>query len=638
MSELIPISDDERISREAPTSNGPVVGQWYWLTVETPEWKRKNRKIAESQEYLVCAMQIGTNYVKVESPQGSSWRVHLANFWTELRHEPNADKVIRKFIGGHQERAQELLGEVKELTARLGMVAPTEAQAGQNALAVISGTTDIKAYGTALVLAKEKQLPELFKEIGEEHERLATWMKAPSLPMMAQLGLTKASVGDIDDRIFSINLYAGLTEQVEKCCNGKPAAATEKLHVMQRMLFMDEESLLDWKTGGMEFKNINEFDDFMCKPVNRDRILPHPRTLVAMRVRRTTKDRDSYGQLSIALLNFELAEADKCTFLYIRNGEQVWRLSCDMDFGELIFPDKTLYDPLEPKMVKGHTIRDIEFMSVHEWDERMARRKESEKKAKEWKKSNPGKSDWDSPHYRSSDWTTRELDEYKPLDHDNVYYDEAMAKIEKDIKKYNRVALIIQGLYDRSLVLHPHPPVKSWTAEGFDSAITLVNDSTTALNYGEPPDFEAYRSRINSTLKTGSIVVGQQDAWQAVEAVKENARMDADYRHKRSDYRPRRYKPYGDPGPADPGPVASYSKAGAVFKWAKARETNGGSWKLLPDQVTRTIRISPTKLLNVDAYQIGDFKQFFQDPRTRARYLQWAPLLLAAEDYKRTNS
>lgn len=43
------------------------------------------------------------------------------------------------------------------------------------------------------------------------------------------------------------------------------------------------------------------------------------------------------------------------------------------------------------------------------------------------------------------------------------------------------------------------------------------------------------------------------------------------------------------------------------------------------------------KLLNVSAYTPGDFKQFFADPRTRAEYLKWAPLLLAAEEFHAGN-
>ena len=39
----------------------------------------------------------------------------------------------------------------------------------------------------------------------------------------------------------------------------------------------------------------------------------------------------------------------------------------------------------------------------------------------------------------------------------------------------------------------------------------------------------------------------------------------------------------------------------------------------------------------MDAYKPGDYLQFFNDPRTRAKYLKWAPLLLEAEEYHAGN-
>jgi len=39
----------------------------------------------------------------------------------------------------------------------------------------------------------------------------------------------------------------------------------------------------------------------------------------------------------------------------------------------------------------------------------------------------------------------------------------------------------------------------------------------------------------------------------------------------------------------------------------------------------------------VSAYKPGDFRTFFADPRTRAEYLRWAPLLLEAEEYHAGN-
>lgn len=51
------------------------------------------------------------------------------------------------------------------------------------------------------------------------------------------------------------------------------------------------------------------------------------------------------------------------------------------------------------------------------------------------------------------------------------------------------------------------------------------------------------------------------------------------------------------------------------------------------DDVRDAIQVDAARLLNVSAYTPGDYRQFYDDPRTRADYLEWAPLLLAAEDW-----
>jgi hypothetical protein len=64
-----------------------------------------------------------------------------------------------------------------------------------------------------------------------------------------------------------------------------------------------------------------------------------------------------------------------------------------------------------------------------------------------------------------------------------------------------------------------------------------------------------------------------------------------------------------------------------VFTWG--RESN----RRRHPSVRQTLSVPAGALLNISAYRQGDFKQFFADPRTRAEYLKWAPLLLTAEDY-----
>lgn len=626
--------DDSSFAR-TERGGGPVLGEWYWVLNNTDY----NDKPAP--DWLGCAMHIGSNYVEIQSAPAdrggySHVRVHFDDFWTDLRHEPNAAEVIRQRVGHWQGETKRLMGDIEAVTRALGMtqhkaIGNESAGSASGALMVLSSQADPKHYANALTLAKEKTLPELFKALTAAHEGLAKWLKAPMLPMKAQVLDQRELIEDIDDRVFSVGLYAGLTEDAAQIADGPPADMLDKLHVMQRMAFMDEECLASYRTGGMEFKNIGAFDAWLAEPENRDRILPFPRTLVAMRVRRNVKERDWQGSIRTLRVHMEEAEQDKATFLYVRNGEQLWRIQTAIDFGALIFPDPSVFDPKEPKMMRMFAGSIRGFTSVAYFEQMVAENAAMKAKQKEWRATYKGKNaGWDMPYALRTPHD--DLKSYEPFDPSSVYYDDGAAEITKQVKEYNRVALIIQGLFDRSMTLHPHLPARTWTAEGFDAAVKLVYDGTSVLHYGEPPDFEAYRARCNATLREGSMTIGQDDAWARAEAVKECARMERDWRDK-GNYRPERFRPQGNPGPGYIARVAKWSRTGkATFEWR--RELRGrGTWgEVRP----ATITVPAAELFNVDAYTPGDFRQFFADPRTRAQYLKWAPMLIAAEEYHAT--
>jgi len=107
-------------------------------------------------------------------------------------------------------------------------------------------------------------------------------MIASSMPMKARLSPMKESVKQIDDRLFNIQLYAGLLDTIVTVSEGEPAAYGEKLRVMQRRLYMDEECLMSYESGGMELSDIGEFDRWIARPENRDRIMPFARCMVSM--------------------------------------------------------------------------------------------------------------------------------------------------------------------------------------------------------------------------------------------------------------------------------------------------------------------------------------------------------------------
>lgn len=622
-----------------------ALGQWYWVKT-VAKWGNEKSGVKEGDvyEWFGCAMQIGSNYVKIKSPAGSYTRVLLDDYWSMLRREENPEAVIAEQVEACQARSKALIAEIQALTQRLG-VAKSRAISGLgtvsggstgSALVTLSGQSDLHSYQHALVAAKEKTLPCLHEELKKANEQLVVWIKAPALALEASIVPMHETIQLINDRLFSFGLYAGLAESAIRCCDGATAGHDEPLHVMQRRCYMDEEALLSYEAGGMDFRGIGAFDVWISKPGNRDRILPFPRTLVAMRVRRTTKERETHGDPLAAFIKIDEEHADRWTFLYVRNGEQVWRIACEIDFGPMIFPDGQIHRDGEPLMVRMHANSVDKIITRAEYQQLLAAYREIEAKSKAWRKANPNEHTIRDPYmgflsdtaeipgfgsFRPYDW--------KPFDRSNVHYDEVMEVLTAKVKEYNRVAVIIQGLFDRSEILHPHPPVQTWRPESFSRSVKLVYDSTRALYDGEKPDFEAFRATLNASMGPGSVVVGQERYWMAREAERENARRDRTYRAGASSYRYEYYKPDGNPGPGRVATIEEWRPRArmAVFSW----DREARKWGRPP--ILQTLAVPAANMLNISAYKAGDFRQFFEDPRTREEYLKWAPLLLTAEDY-----
>jgi len=608
-------------TREEHEWEAPALGSWWW------------HKSEEYGEVLCCATEVGSNYVELKSVHGWYRRVHFDALDEQARPERDPSAYLRAQIERCRGNVHELLQEIQRITAQLGIV-PREAldaagDSGQ-ALAVMNGAPDVGAHKAALIKTKEKTLPDLFKQVEKQHEEMALWMKAELMPTQAQLGLMRGAIEQINDRIFTVELYAGLVESIEKIADGAPASDNDKIHLFQRRHYMDEECLVNYEAGGMKFRDIAEFDTWLLRPENRTRILPKPRSVVAFRVRRTERDDDDEDRASLwAFISFMLeAELDKQTFLYIRNGEQVFRLQTEIDFGPELFPD-TEHESLlngTAAWIDLHRASDPKPITQAQYeqalDDYQAKRDKHAKTLREWRKK--GKPD-------PQPWFYESRPHFEPLTRESVHYDDVMTKITKMTRDHNRVAVVLQGLLDRSPVFHPHPPWRLWTSEGFTRAIELVYDSSKALTVGDPPDFEAYRARLNASLGAGSITVGQEDAWLRAEGAKEEARRRRDWRSSGSYLRVTRYHPSGNPGPGLIAKVERVDRNGRChYTWTRSLKTDR-SWQ--HGSYPTTFACPSSSVLNVDAYRPGDFKIFYEDPRTRAAYLKWAPLLLAAEDY-----
>lgn len=343
-----------------------------------------------------------------------------------------------------------------------------------------------------------------------------------------------------------------------------------------------KECLTSYEVGGMDFDSIDDFDGWLCKPENLNRLLPFPRTLVAFRVRYATKDRGDFPtNIFEAFIRLKIEEANKLTFFYIRNGEQVYRLSTDLEFGDTIFPDRDEFPDGEKLYGEVGFHGEIKsFISEVEYEHKLQVYFEYLKELRKWKQERrqwiEDHPDEDIDFHNPLHWTNEPgryyhedpRRKYKPFDPYSVHYDDCMKKLQQEIQYYNRIVLIIQGLFDRSPILHPHPPVKTWDPQGMDQAIKLVYQDRGLYN-GEKPDFEAYWDELNKQLTLGSITIGQRDAWHKREIKRAEERDRSRWsEHKR--YSPR----WKDPGPGKLAKIEEWKPRArrAIFRWTRERE------------------------------------------------------------------
>lgn len=609
------------VADHSTTDDAVVIGQWYWIVDDD-----------DKKPWLACVTEIGSNYAQVTSVGGSYLRIHFDEFDDYVdRREMNPDEIIAANVAKHGVAVKKLMGEIKVLTARLGLTPAgeiPESTEQSNALVVAHGKKNINAHKKALIKAKEKTLPDLFEKVEEQHEQMATWMKAKLIPMEAETKILQYATKGIENQIFTVELYAGLCEDLVQIRDGEPASNNYKIRLFQRRHYMDEECLLEYKAGGMDFNGIEDFDRWLMKKPNRERILSFPKCAVAFQVRRERKEREANNLADfIQFRDFE--KYDEWTFLYIRNGDRYYRMDTGIDFDEKLFPDQERSELMKGQIYWQDWPSGI--VSEREYKDHIAEEEESqaawEERHAAWKKQSKARRD-----STSEPWNHKSHTEYTPLTPASVHYDDGMRELAKITRANNQVAIIMQGLLDRSAAFHPHPPWQLWTPEGFDSAIQLIFDDSRALVPGEAPDFEAYRDALNESIVKGTNTVGQQRFWERVEAEKENERQRADYRIKHTfDYR--YFCPQGNPGPGEIAAITAVNRnKKCSFRWM--RERLRSTWKHnYGDDIAVNFKCSAKRLLNVDAYTPGDYKQFYEDPRTRVDYLQWAPLLLAAEDW-----
>ena len=177
----------------------------------------------------------------------------------------------------------------------------------------------------------------------------------------------------IHSGLKTLELYTGKGVDVVTITDGEPADPDEPLHLFQRLLYMDEESLINVAQGGADFADFDEFIELVRSDESiLQRIAPMPRCVVAMQYRRHGKDYGGDDVRSVIINSMKNAENRKA-FLLVRNGQKLYAVFGSIEYMHRLFPTTDEFD--KPfRGYRGETIKptDLNYPDARSKADRLA--------------------------------------------------------------------------------------------------------------------------------------------------------------------------------------------------------------------------------------------------------------------------
>ena len=404
---------------------------------------------APSVGELVLVVDIATNRVEFASGK-SRWYEDLESF--------DRDYVLVTDGAGEREREISALLEAVRTAqaASTALSAEIAAQplldSGLDATNSIAISTEGATKARLRVADVRNQVARVRQSLSERKARLRALLDEQESAIEAHAKRLEGWLEKANDAIWAINLYLGRDETIVRLSDGAPAEPDEPIVVRQLVLYMDEETAIGAADGGIDATNLAAFDAWVCEPEHLGRVLPERRGVVAFKARRKTRD---YGD---SFRNAQMAQANQHTYFLIRNGDRLFRIDAAIEVADTLFPTALEFDRL-------FVAREYDF-DRGEYRERRLR---------------PGSADFMKAH-------------------------DAATGIERH---YMRVALMLQGLLDRTTVFQPlaDERVNILDPREHRDRVRFIHDAERALGDGRP-SFRDWLSAINSRLDVGHRVAG----------------------------------------------------------------------------------------------------------------------------------
>lgn len=398
-----------------------------------------------------------------------------------------------------------------------------------------------------------------------------------------QLRPLKAELARLEEISWTVDLYMGRDEEVTLLRDGEPAPADTPIVIRQTVLAADEEALLLIEEGGIDYRRMGAFIEWVASdPAHMSRVIPDQKGVVVVV---PTRQRRDYGD---GYHNVVADQTNKRAHWLLRNGDRLYLLVTDekMNVGDRLLPGRDEFSAIFTK---------------RSWN------------GEERVPLTPGSSEW--------------------LDAEKL-----AGAVQRH---YMRKMLVLQGLIDRSVVWRPlpAPQVNLLSVASQDLGyVRLVQEGDMALGDGRPR-FREWQRALTGRLRPGMRVVLSTmcDAWRAE---KIDERQWSRYGHRRVWPERASWPPEGEPLMIDKRSgrdlIVHYRRTDKVLKRDvpvphRPGYVYRGLWEVEPSvRATCAIRPGDDFVIPFDLATEEDLLYYLNSREDRRNYLEMVPVLRSA--------
>lgn len=279
------------------------------------------------------------NYWNVES------YVFESNSWKDFYNLSNSD--LKAYYTLNLQNFDELVESAKQVME--GRYEASESPDVDESSLVVQDRAYIDSLlkQTELAYDKAASIEKICKAMIQERMNQMEAMKRSLDVVISDL---HKKVQNVRKVISVLSVYSGLSVDFSPIIEGEFASIDSPLYIRQRILYMDEEFLVNLEYGGADYKDKDNFFEALKDKKFRDIIVPEEKCIVCMKPRRWEKLHHTNSAYENRLLN----EYNFHTFILVRNGENLWVAESD-DFCiyDSAIPRKTDFESLEKEYKEG---------------------------------------------------------------------------------------------------------------------------------------------------------------------------------------------------------------------------------------------------------------------------------------------